>query len=104
MSVKQDELRDELIAMMNARQELSSENERYLAETFLQRLDDDIDARIAAQVSAQLPRRRGVNPWMLVVVLALGAGLTGAAVPFGLGGLLLVWASIVVITYFFTRQ
>lgn len=69
-----DELRDELLAVTSARRELSPDEDRYLVETFLDRLDQEIDTRVDSRIDARmanLPRRRGgMEPW--VVPAALG--------------------------------
>lgn len=44
-----DDLRDELLAMMRARRELSPEDEQYLADAFLDRLDREVDLRVEAK-------------------------------------------------------
>src|SRR5438270_799409 len=72
---RRDELRDELLAVTSARRELSPDEDRYLVETFLDRLDQEIDTRVDARIDArlsQIPSRRpGIEPWVVPAALAL---------------------------------
>ena len=56
MSTNREELRSELTAVMNARRELSSDHDEYLAELFLTRLERDFNARMAAQAVPRAQR------------------------------------------------
>ena len=51
MPIERDDLRDELMAVLGARQELSKADEAFLADNFLKKLDSEIDARIDARVN-----------------------------------------------------
>jgi hypothetical protein len=71
---RRDELRDELLAVTSARRELSPDEDKYLVESFLDRLDEEIEARVDARIDARLvglrKQRGGMEPW--VVPAALG--------------------------------
>jgi hypothetical protein len=74
---QRNNLRDELAAVTAARRELSAEDERFLLDGFLDRLESQLDTRIDARVQQELakrPRRRGgFEPW--VVPAACGAAI-----------------------------
>ena len=93
-----EELRDELLAVIRARQELSPDHEHYLVEGFLERLDNEIDARIDAKLARKSATNVNVTE-TLGVVLGVGVPLSAIAVIFaGLPGLLLTWVALTVIT------
>lgn len=78
---RRNDLRDELAAVTAARRELSPEDERYLLDGFLDRLESQLDARIDARVQQQLgtaPRRRAIEPW--IVPAACGAAIPIVAI------------------------
>ena len=83
-----DELRDELLAVTAARQELSPNEERYLVESFLDRLDREMDARVDARIEAQLTKvrqpRRALEPW--VIPASLGASIPIVAIAGDIAG------------------
>jgi hypothetical protein len=94
-------LREELLAVLGARRELDREDEQYLVEVFLDRLDREIDARIEARLAERAPRRR-MHPAALfglaIPLLALAIPLSAIAGDVaGQAGLLVVWAGIVAI-------
>ena len=101
-----NELRDELLAVTAARQELSPNEERYLVESFLDRLDREMDARVDARIEARLSTsrqtRRALEPW--VIPASLGAAIPIVAIAGGIAGppgvlLALVFVVILVIVY-----
>ena len=79
---QRNDLREELAASAAARRELTPDDERYLLDGFLDRLESQLDARIDARVQEQLahqPRRgRGFEAW--VVPAACGASIPIVAI------------------------
>jgi hypothetical protein len=109
MSSDRDELRDELLAVTGARRELSADDEKYLVEQFLSRLERDIDQRIDARLAARpIPPERSApraHP-AAIVPIALGIAIplsAIAAASAGLAGIALTWAAILVVVYLSTR-
>jgi hypothetical protein len=82
MSTDRSKLRDELLAVTAARRELSPEDESYLIDHFLTRLDDEIDNRVDARIEARLaslPKgRNAFQPW--VVPAGIGAAIPIVAI------------------------
>ncbi|GHE26595.1 hypothetical protein GCM10017673_30600 [Streptosporangium violaceochromogenes] len=102
-------------ATIEARRDLGPEYETALVESFVDRLDATIAARVRAELSGAgahsqhspypphppvPPPRRGVNPAIPIALGSMGIGvpLTGiAAGAAGTAGLLLAWGGIVAI-------
>ena len=86
MSEQRTDLRDELLAATAARRELSSDEEKYLVESFLDKLDREIDARVDARIEmkiASMPHRGGgMQPWVIPATLALAIPITAIAAVF----------------------
>lgn len=82
MATDRDKLRDELLAVTAARRELSPDDESYLIDGFLTRLDTEIDNRVDARIEAKLrsaSRRSGsFQPW--VVPAGIGAAIPVVAI------------------------
>ncbi|MFF2811498.1 hypothetical protein ACFVT2_30860 [Streptomyces sp. NPDC058000] len=111
MATRDPELKKELDATLQTRKELGSEYESELVESFLEKLDKDVDRRVRRQLAeqqmqvargAQPPRRTNVNSefWerftFAVVSLVLAIPLSAiAVVNAGLVGLAVCWAGIV---------
>lgn len=97
--------RDELRAALQARRELGEEYEPALVESFLDRLDAGIAARVKAEVDARVAERppagkSGSDPGMTLALGSLGIGIPLTAIAAGnagLLGLLLAWAGIVAV-------
>jgi hypothetical protein len=109
MSSNQDELRDELLAVTSARRELSADDERYLVEQFLNRLERDIDQRIDARLAARpAPPERSApraNP-AAIIPIALGIAIPLSAIAgttAGLAGIALTWVAILIVVFISTR-
>jgi hypothetical protein len=109
MSMNRDELREELLAVLQARQELSHTEEQHLVEMFLRRLDIEIDARIDRRVGDRLagmpaPRRTRSPTAAVVLMLLIAIPLTAiAGAAAGIGGIAIVWFSILGLIYLVTR-
>src|SRR5437899_1559895 len=78
--------RDELEATVEARRELGREREADLVDSFLDRVERAIDARVderLAERSPRVPHRRSHSDWSAVVLgifsIGCGIGATGAA-------------------------
>ncbi|WP_030257510.1 MULTISPECIES: hypothetical protein [Streptomyces] len=120
MDTRQDELRRDLDATLQARKELGKEYEDELVDSFMKRLDARLDARVERSVAQRLdgdePRpyhdrhhRSRRQSWgkrsgsgLAVVSLAFGIPLTAiAASPEsgGFAGLLVCWAGIVGVNF-----
>ncbi|MEV6974323.1 hypothetical protein [Kitasatospora sp. NPDC093806] len=117
MDTRQDDVRRDLDATLQARKELGKEYESELVDSFLSRLDARLDARVERRVSERLgpaeaygppegygphgrghrPRRFGGSSSRLPIVsMALGIPLTAiAGSTSGFWGLLACWAGIV---------
>lgn len=124
MDTRQDDLRRELDATLQARKELGKEYEDELVDSFLKRLDSRLDARVNRAVAERAddyepsyrdrdyrdrgrPRRGGWGPGrpgnrLAVISLALGIPLTAIAsspASGGFAGLLACWAGIVGVNF-----
>jgi len=109
MTADRDELRDELLAVTSARRELSADDEKYLVEQFLTRLEQDIDLRIDARLAARpTPPERSApraNP-TAIVPIALGIAIPLSAIAgatAGLAGIALTWIAILIVVYLTNR-
>ena len=96
--------RQDLHAIIATRRELGSEYEDALVDSFLDKLDVEIAARVRSEVAAQTSAagknsHRGKDNGVAVVLGSLGIGIPlsgiGAGTS-GLPGLALVWAGIVI--------
>ncbi|WP_030241659.1 hypothetical protein [Streptomyces sp. NRRL S-350] len=126
MDTRQDELRRDLDATLQARKELGKEYEDELLDSFMKRLDARLDARVERSVSARMdgyertdgyerhphhhrdrhPRRSGWGKrsgnGLAVVSMAFGIPLTAIAgnpETGGFAGLLVCWAGLVGINF-----
>ncbi|MEU7640709.1 MULTISPECIES: hypothetical protein [unclassified Streptomyces] len=111
MATHDPDLKKELDATLQTRKELGSEYESELVESFLEKLDQDVDRRVRRQLaSQQMQVARGAQPprrtsagsefWerfaFVVASLVLAIPLTAIAVAnAGLVGLVACWAGIV---------
>ena len=95
-----DELREELLATIQARKELSPAEEGYLVQGFLERLDREIDARIDARPTSRRPRGSNLDPGVVVPLFVFAIPITAIAGYFGhAAGIALVWFAMAVIVY-----
>ncbi|WP_432933755.1 hypothetical protein ACQPZZ_18785 [Microbispora sp. CA-135349] len=100
--------REDLRAVMAARRDLGPEYEDALVDSFLDKLDVEIAARVRNEVAAQLHHRPPGPPvkqkdsavGVVMGSLALGIPLTGIAVGnAGLPGLFLSWGGIIAVNF-----
>ncbi|MEV5410141.1 hypothetical protein AB0K60_15065 [Thermopolyspora sp. NPDC052614] len=97
--------RDELRATLDARRELGEDYEPALVESFLDRLEAGIAARVKAEVDARAsdpsPKdKQDVDPSIPIALGSLGIGIPLTAIAAGnagFSGLLLAWGGIVAI-------
>ncbi|WP_103964403.1 hypothetical protein [Nonomuraea solani] len=97
-------IRDDLQATLDARRDLGPEYEAALVDSFVERLDATIAARVQAELgrpgTPPIKKQAPGRPMVPIVLGSLGIGvpLTGiAASSAGLVGLMVVWLSIVVV-------
>ena len=105
--------RDELEATVAARRELGREHEPELVESFLARIEKQIDARVddkLAQRGSAHPARRGHGPdWAAAILgissLGIGIAATGAATSQGAGWVAAIaWIAIVLVNVAYHRR
>ncbi|MGW0810399.1 hypothetical protein [Nonomuraea sp. NPDC002799] len=97
-------LRDDLQATLDARRDLGPDYETALVESFVERLDETISARVRAELHHHGggPPKKG-NPGTAMIPIALGSMGIGipltaiAAANAGLVGLTITWLAIVII-------
>ncbi|MGA5820536.1 hypothetical protein ACPC54_22040 [Kitasatospora sp. NPDC094028] len=122
MDTRQDELRRDLDATLQARKELGKEYEDELVDSFMKRLDSRLDARVERSVADRLDGRDDYGPgyrdrhrprrggWgqgrsgnrLAVVSLGLGiplSAIAGSPESGGFAGLLVCWAGIVGVNF-----
>ncbi|MBD0695690.1 hypothetical protein [Streptomyces sp. CBMA123] len=116
MDTRQDDLRRDLDATLQARKELGKEYEDELVDSFMKRLDARVERSVAARLDDDGPsyherdRDRRHRGWtsgrsgnrLAVISLALGIPLTAIASSPGSGGfagLLACWAGIVGVNF-----
>jgi len=98
---EQDSLAKDLEAAIAARAELGREYEPALVESFVERLEEAISARVAAEVDRRGSREdhdQGPSFVLGVVSVVMGIPITAIAAPDegqSLAGLMIVWAGIV---------
>ncbi|MEV0383500.1 hypothetical protein [Nonomuraea sp. NPDC050643] len=97
-------IRDDLQATLDARRDLGPEYETALVDSFVDRLDATIAARVQAELGHPgAPPRKKQTPGGAMIPIALGSlgigvPLTGiAASAAGLVGLLIAWMGIVLV-------
>lgn len=100
-------IREDLRATLDARRDLGPEYESALVESFVERLDASIAARVRAEVDAYGPRPKAKSkpgtPGAAMIPITLGS--MGLAIPLSAiaggyaegAGIALVWIAIVVI-------
>ncbi|WP_165985531.1 hypothetical protein [Streptomyces sp. YIM 98790] len=123
MSSRDPELKKELDATVETRKELGDAYETELIESFLEKLEERIDATVDKRVRRQLAEQQlltrgsrrsseredgsghGPGPAFALAVLSLVLAIPLSAigaVNLGLPGLLVAWAGIVGVNYFYS--
>ncbi|MEW9550950.1 hypothetical protein [Nonomuraea sp. NPDC050783] len=101
-------LREDLKATLDARRDLGPDYETALVESFMDRLDETIAARVRAELGAGAAGHRPARPKEQVpakAMIPISLGSLGIGVPLtaiaggsaGLQGLVIAWLSIVII-------
>jgi hypothetical protein len=108
MTLEREDLREELLAVLGARRELSGADDQFLVEGFINKLDAEIDARIDARMSQRMARIRpgkgGYGVGSVAPVLALAIPLIAIAGGIaGTPGIVAVAVAIIVALYFTSR-
>jgi hypothetical protein len=104
--------RDELEAAVEARRELGRERESEVVDSFLARIEKEIDARVDEKLerSRYAPQRRGGGAdWAAAILgiasLGIGIGATGAATSQGQGWIAAIaWAAIVLVNLLYYKN
>ena len=104
--------RDELEAAVAARRELGREHEPEIVDSFLARVEQQIDARVDEKLaqSRYAPQRRGGGPdwaaaFLGIASLGIGIGATGAAASQGQGWIaVFAWTAIVLVNLLYYRH
>ena len=101
---KADGTREELDAILSARQELGTEYNEELTDMLMERLDAVIDRRVEARLQDVKPK--SVSPAVPICSLVFAVPATGIVLEGGAGilGVGLVWAAIVVINVFYSGK
>ncbi len=101
---KADGTREELDAILSARQELGAEYNEELTDMLMERLDAVIDRRVEARLQNVKPK--SVSPAVPICSLVFAVPATGIVLEGGAGilGVGLVWAAIVVINVFYSGK
>ena len=103
-SAKADGTREELDAILSARQELGAEYNEELTDMLMERLDAVIDRRVEARLQNVKPK--SASPAVPICSLIFAIPATGIMLEYGAGipGVGLVWAAIVVVNVFYSGK
>lgn len=103
--------RSELEAVLETRRELGAELEPALVDSFAERIERVVEARVRAQYEVELERAeaarhgRGSQLALAIVSVTMAIPLTAIAVSFaGLPGMLAVWVGIVLVNFAMAMQ
>src|SRR5205823_6812623 len=104
--------RDELEAAVAARRELGRAHEPEVVDSFLARIENQIDARVDEKLARgrHTPQRRGGGPdWAAALLgiasLGIGIGATGAATAQGEGWVAAIaWLAIILVNAMYHRN
>ncbi len=101
---KADSTREELDAILSARQELGTEYNEELTDMLMERLDAVIDRRVEARLQNVKPK--SISPAVPICSLIFAVPATGVVLEGGAGvlGVGLVWAAIVVVNVFYSGK
>jgi hypothetical protein len=100
--------RDELEATLEARRELGREREPELVDSFLAKIEREIDARVEQRLAhrRERPRHAVTSPWVAIASLGIGIGVTGTITgnDYPAWTLALVWLAIVLVNIVYYRR
>ncbi len=95
--------REELDAILSARQELGTEYNEELADMLMERLDGVIDRRVEARLDKS--PKSSLSPAVPITTLALAIPLTAiAAAMLGIRGVLIVWAALIIVNVLYSGK
>lgn len=99
-----DGTREELDAILSARQELGAQYNEELTDMLMDRLDAVIDRRVEARLQNVKPKN--VSPAVPICSLVFAIPATGIMLEYGAGilGVALVWAAIVAVNVFYSGK
>ena len=100
--------RQELEATIEARRELGRERESELVESFLAKIEREIDTRVDEKLAQRrVPQRQAVtSPWVAIASLGIGIGVTGTITGNDYPAWLvaLAWLAIVLVNVVYYRR
>jgi hypothetical protein len=100
--------RDELEATLEARRELGPERESELVDSFLAKIEREIDARVEQRLAhtRERPRHTVSSPWVAIASLGIGIGVTGtiAGNDYPPWLVALAWLAIVLVNLVYYRR
>lgn len=101
---KADDTRQELDAILAARQELGAEYNAELTDMLMERLDAVIDRRVEARLQSVKPKN--MSPAVPICSFVFAIPATGIMLEYGAGilGAALVWAAIVAVNVFYSGK
>ena len=101
---KAEGAREELDAILSARQELGADYNEELTDMLMERLDAVIDRRVEARL--QNVKQKSPSPAVPICSLIFAIPITGIVLEGGAGvlGVGLVWAAIVVVNVFYSGK
>ena len=95
--------REELDAILSARQELGTEYNEELADMLMERLDDVIDRRVESRLK-KAPKN-SLSPAVPITSFVFAIPLTAiAAGMLGIRGVLIVWAALIIVNILYSGK
>ena len=101
--------RDELQATLAARRELGPEREPELVDSFLAKIEREIDARVEQRLATRRERPRHahvLSPWVAIASLGIGIGVTGTITgnDYPAWVVLAAWVAIVLVNLIYYKR
>lgn len=99
-----DRTREELDAILSARQELGAEYNDELADKLMERLDVLIDRRVEERLQKE-PNSTALSPAVPITSFVFAIPLTAiAAAMLGFRGVLVVWAAVIIVNILYSGK
>ena len=99
-----DRTREELDAILSARQELGAEYNDELADKLMERLDALIDRRVEERLQKE-PQGSSLSPAVPITSFVFAIPLTAiAASMLGIRGVLVVWAAVIIVNILYSGK
>lgn len=99
-----DRTREELDAILSARQELGTEYNDELADKLMERLDAVIDRRVEARLQKE-PKSTSLSPVVPICSFVFAIPLTAiAASMLGFRGVAVVWAALIIVNILYSGK